>query len=155
MIMKSKRCGVCKMIKSLDEFARRSDRPSGRISRCKECDKEKAKAYYAANRERKAAYYAARNRELSEERAEARALIRKMAEAVYGALCEWCGATDELEFDHVNDDGAEHRKRESDVTYVRRIARTGARLPDVDLRLLCVPCHRGPGWRERRAARAS
>ena len=65
---------------------------------------------------------------------------------IYGGQCEWCASTRSLEFDHVNGDGDEHRKAESSVSMKRRIVRTGRRLDDVSLRLLCAPCHK-PIWR--------
>ena len=68
-------------------------------------------------------------------------VIRDKAIQVYGGQCENCGSVDRLEFDHVNGDGAEHRNAESAGRMKRRIADTGRRLDDYELRLLCRPCH--------------
>lgn len=147
MTPRRKRCGDCGEVKPVEEFARRSDRPSGRCSRCKPCDRAKAKAYYAANRERRIAYYAERRAD----RAADRAALRAAAVAIYGGACAWCGSTEELEFDHVDNDGEEHRAVESPATMMRRIVASGAPITDRRLQLLCRPCHRGRGWVDRRA----
>lgn len=47
-----KRCSCCGEEKSLDQFHKRSSRPSGRASHCKECRKKKENSRYIANRER-------------------------------------------------------------------------------------------------------
>src|SRR5262244_2846908 len=41
-----------------------------------------------------------------------------------------------------NGDGGQHRALEAMQSMVKRIARTGQRLQDWELRLLCAPCHR-------------
>jgi hypothetical protein len=63
-----KRCPRCERELPPEEFARDASKASGHKSLCKACDREKARRYYAANRERKLAQmaerYAARREEL-------------------------------------------------------------------------------------------
>lgn len=140
-----RKCARCGVTKPLEDFPPRKDRPVGRMSRCHECDRARSQAYYLANREkvnaRTSKALAARNHR-----------DRAAAIAIYGGRCVLCQTTEALEFDHVDGDGGEHRKREEMQTMVRRIARTGRTIDDYRLRLLCKPCHRGPGWQERLAA---
>jgi hypothetical protein len=46
------RCYACGEHKPVDEFYRDSSKASGRMARCKACDLEKGKRYYAENRAR-------------------------------------------------------------------------------------------------------
>lgn len=154
MASPGKTCSSCKVRKPVEEFATDRHRKSGLLTRCKQCDRERARAYYRANVAKKAAYHAAhRDARVADGKAN-RDAIRATAARIYGGVCEWCSAAEDLEFDHVDDDGSEHRAEEDLRAMLRRIALTGERLPDRRLRLLCRPCHRGPGWEERRAAHA-
>jgi hypothetical protein len=72
---------------------------------------------------------------------EGRHAHRLQAIAIYGGQCDGCGDTDGLEFDHVDNNGDEHRQHEEVAAMIRRIVKLG-RLPDYRLRLLCSPCHR-------------
>ena len=47
-----KRCPSCKTTKALDDFPVDRWRKDGRASRCRDCDNERSRAYFAANRER-------------------------------------------------------------------------------------------------------
>lgn len=47
----TKQCGTCKQIKLLDDFHRDSRLPDGHTRDCKECAKQRARAWTAANRE--------------------------------------------------------------------------------------------------------
>lgn len=87
--------------------------------RCRECDRALAAKKYAA--------------------------ARATALAIYGGQCMECGSTDQLEFDHVDNDGGDHRAVESQPKMIRRIAKLGRPISDYHIRLLCRPCHRGPG----------
>jgi 5-methylcytosine-specific restriction endonuclease McrA len=125
---------------------------------------EKAKRnaeYYAANRERLLAKAPARSRAYREANRERSltyatayyATIRAAAIRVYGDTCESCGTTEDLTFDHPNGDGNAHRKVESPRVMLGRIARTGTRITDWELRLLCKPCHEEFTAEQRRAKR--
>lgn len=145
-----KHCRSCDTTKPVESFTPRKDKPGVRRYRCRECDRS-----YANNRHSVVgspgapAHRADKLRAADRERHRSN---RAAALAIYGGCCEWCGLADQLEFDHVDGDGDQHREVESSRRLLRRIARTGARLTTHRLRLLCAPCHRGPGWRERRAA---
>jgi uncharacterized C2H2 Zn-finger protein len=60
------RCPRCERVLPVSDFARDRSKASGHKSRCKACDREKARRYYAANRERVLAKRAARTAELRE-----------------------------------------------------------------------------------------
>jgi hypothetical protein len=57
-----KRCGRCGELRPLGEFVRDATKRVGSGSICRECDREKARAWYDANREKKLAYMAARKK---------------------------------------------------------------------------------------------
>jgi hypothetical protein len=59
-------CPKCGEFRKTDDFARDRSKASGRTSICKACDRAKAKAYYAANRERVIARVSAGNRQRSQ-----------------------------------------------------------------------------------------
>lgn len=127
-------------IKSFDEFEPDSTKPLGIQSRCRACKNYARRARYQAQlvRERQKAHdYYTDNQGRIRKRARG---IRAAAIAVYGGQCELCGGMDNLEFDHVNGDGGEHRKIEAHWTMLRRIA-TGGPIADYQLRLLCSRCH--------------
>lgn len=112
----TRRCYVCEKVKPATSFRLDCSRSGGRASRCRQCDDENRRERHAAARQR--------------------------AIRVYGGHCVICGSRKELEFDHIDWDGAEHRRSENHKRMIRRIARTGAPIPEYRLRLLCVDCHR-------------
>jgi 5-methylcytosine-specific restriction endonuclease McrA len=123
--------------------------------RCHKCATDRPRRYFALNRRRSDGLqqyckpcHAALQRETF-------AQARAGAEKIYGAACAECGRTSDLEFDHVNNDGHEHRQQESVVSMYRRIVAAGAPLEDRELQLLCQSCHlkktskQRRGWIER------
>lgn len=114
-----KRCPWCEANKPLEEFRRDRSNPGGLAKHCRTCDNER--------------------------RSERHAVARARAIRVYGGHCVICGSRKELEFDHIDWDGAEHRRIENHKRMICRIARTGAPIPEYRLRLLCVDCHRARG----------
>lgn len=58
-----KQCYACELYFPLDDFPRDASKADGHKSLCRPCDREKARAYYAANRERVLARANARNAE--------------------------------------------------------------------------------------------
>jgi len=64
------RCYACGRDKPVDQFSPDSSKASGRMSRCRACDLEKSRRYYADadNRERKLAKMAERRARLRAER---------------------------------------------------------------------------------------
>lgn len=99
-----KTCTKCGFEKTLDKFNKHPNTKDGLDNRCKECVKEYKRSYYAAN----------------PDKAEAERLNnKKYREAVkqkvfnhYGERCACCGETERtfLTLDHINNDGAEHRR---------------------------------------------
>jgi 5-methylcytosine-specific restriction endonuclease McrA len=79
---------------------------------------------------------------------------RAAAIAIYGGRCTKCGMADGLEFDHVNGDGAGHRKDEPVQKLHRRIVAAGKPISDHELQLLCADCHRAKTIPELRIAGA-
>ncbi len=151
----TKRCPRCKTFKPEGQFARNARAADGLQAWCRDCCNAHAKSWYAANRagvRRNQKVYRDANRPslLTRQRAY-NEQVRLEAVAVYGGECAVCGSRADLEFDHVNNDGREHRKTETPQAMFRRIARAGARLTDWDLQLLCPDHHRSKTSVERRA----
>jgi hypothetical protein len=142
-----RRCSVCRMIKDEGSFGWRSRERKYRASRCRYCDAGLSKENYRKIKERTRADRA-RNATASRRTYERN---RDRSIEVYGGKCAWCNATADLEFDHLDNDGRLHREIESVAAMYARISRTGRPLDDWRLQLLCKPCHRDPGWRQRRA----
>lgn len=73
--------------------------------------------YYRANSERMAAnhhrYYLRNKETIKQRNADNRRKLRRAALDAYGSACACCGSTQDefLSIDHVNTDGAEHRKK--------------------------------------------
>jgi len=156
-LVATKRCTKCGEEKPLDEFSRDRRASTGRLSACKQCQSQYNAAYHAANAERKAAqwaaYYAAHREQVARYQAAYYTENRDEAIRVYGGRCEQCSSTDRLEFDHPNGDGKAHRKVESIRRMYERIARSGVRITDWDLRLLCFDCHKSFTAEQRRGRR--
>lgn len=114
-------CPACALDLPLDAFPAEDRGRSARA--CTACQHAVAAAHLAGRRQHRAA-------------------VRARAAAVYGGRCVACGATSDLEFDHVDVDGAEHRRAERQTAMLARIARSGAPLTDRALQLLCTACHR-------------
>jgi len=145
-----KQCEGCGFVKDAGRFPRSSNRTrGGRSYRCHPCN-----AIY--QRERLTARGGTTDRRTKDQAR--RRLVRAEAIRIYGGACEFCGATDDLEFDHVNGDGRAHRAEESPLTWMRRIAEEGYRDGRWKIRLLCRPHHvqlptsRGGRWKGRRAS---
>jgi hypothetical protein len=177
-----KRCARCGEEKPHSAFNRNLTRPGGLQSWCRECQREPGRAWaaarLAANREavyeRKRAQraanlerYQARERQWRvanrERRLELLRGLRGEALLIYGdGSCAECGYrpddVTELELDHVNGDGAEHRRqlglgRSAGRQFVIRLRARG--WPnDPPLQTLCHDCHVAKTARER-AARVS
>jgi hypothetical protein len=138
-----KPCSRCSVEKPLNDFYTDKSKKDGHHSVCKECTKADRKARYEADPEthktrmkawQKAngAKIAARHRRRREELIEA-----------YGGRCTCCGQTgyEFLTIDHVNNDGAEHRKKVGEgasaiINYLRARG-----YPKEGFRLLCWNCN--------------
>src|SRR5687768_7112789 len=88
-----KRCSMCRELKSLDDFNRRSAAADGRQWNCRACNAK----WHAENKERHNALIHARNSRLRTEHAE------KLLAYLLEHACVDCGETDPvvLEFDHL------------------------------------------------------
>lgn len=123
--MASKRCPGCRVDLPLDSFGALRSRPDGVADYCKACTRE---------------------RRIARTRA-----ARRTAVEIYGGRCVECDSVDELQFDHPNGDGGKHRAIEGAQAMYFRIARTGSRIKDFELQLLCRPCHMKKNGEESRA----
>lgn len=127
---RSKRCTRCEIEQPIANFQPRWNRPGKYESHCRAC--------------------LTAIRTTPERRARARAkrdADRAAVIAIYGGRCVSCGLDDHrfLEFDHVDDNGGEHRKIEGVSAWCSRIAREGERDERWRIQLLCRPCHQGSG----------
>lgn len=138
-----RRCSICKMTKDEGAFYWRGRERKYRTSRCRHCDR-----IYQTERNGGRPRGSLPGKAGSPERWQ---YHRARAIAVYGGRCVWCNATDDLEFDHPDNDGATHRRVQSTAAMIQWISAHGRPLDDWRLQLLCKPCHRHPGWRKRRA----
>jgi hypothetical protein len=135
--MDTKTCSECRETKPIGDFSVDKSKKSGYMIRCKPCDRARARRYYTENRDKRRAY----DHQKAHGRAQDRLALRKAALRIYGGVCVVCGTAANLEFDHVNGDGRNHRKLEGPFAMVRRIVQTGERLTDVELQLLCFDHH--------------
>ena len=131
-----KTCSKCGAWKPLSEYCRNAASPDGRRPDCKSCKAARAAVYYAENRETliqkvrvyqlehpdevrqwKETYAAGRT---SEDRAADYAAnrerwsgwrTRQAVFAHYGQECACCGTTVDLQIDHIDGDGREHREQ--------------------------------------------
>jgi len=128
---------------------------------CRECNAEKQKAYRLANPEKFKTYNKRKYQKVlstpgkaESERKRGREYwhrLRKEALDAYGAICTCCGETEELflTFDHVNNDGADHRRS---LGYGEENGRGGSsrtlkwmkdnNWPD-NMQVLCMNCNLG------------
>lgn len=116
--VESKRCGSCKQVKPLDEFALNRKKGDGRDSMCKPCKKVYNSTYYEATKEH-----------LNPIRAQARKrAVARAQDYVYAYLrahpCVDCGETDiiVLDFDHQGDKSDNIGTMISNGTALHRLA---------------------------------
>ena len=129
-----KPCTICKVVKPLTEFNKKSNRKDGLQLHCKECNRLRSRAYYNANREEHKQVTIARKKEI----------VKGSRAFVYDYLlshpCIDCGEKDPvvLEFDHVRG-----HKRNTISHMVRAgcsITNIKAEIDKCDVR--CANCHR-------------
>lgn len=126
-------CHRCSTDKPRGEYAKNARRSDGLQQYCKDCHNAFKRAEFA--------------------------IATAAAIEIYGGRCVECESDESLEFDHVNNDGLEHRKAEQSASMVRRIARIGHRLDEWQIQLLCRDCHliktseSRKGWIERLKAK--
>lgn len=147
-------CGGCGMQKprDADNFGYDSKTFDGLRSRCRPCvsktkishyertrpeQRARQLVYQRANRERLYAYNAKWSRERN-------AALRAEMLAAYGAACACCGERQRLflDLDHVENDGAEHRREVGNNTQVMVQLRAQG-WPRGRFQLLCCNCNQG------------
>lgn len=135
-----KECRKCGAAKPLSEFHKNKRHPDGVHPRCKECRCAEQRAYNAANVEQAKAWRAANRESRNATRVRRHRILKAQAIEAYGGKCACCGESHEafLVFDHVNDDGAEHRKSVSSGLIVWWLAQNN--YPDA-IQLLCANCN--------------
>jgi len=142
-----KHCTGCAKDKPESSFGQRNakDRKPGLQPRCKECRNEAQRQWNEENPET-ARQYREQNRERRNRQRAARGrVLRLQAIEAYGGACSCCGETELafLVFDHVNDDGAKHRKEVSSAHMPWWLARNN--YPS-SIQLLCANCNTAKQW---------
>lgn len=133
--MTTKRCPRCARTLDASQFTPDRHKGDGLASKCRACDRQMSREYYARNK-------AKANARTAADSARRYRANRAAALVIYWGRCAVCGSTEGLELDHVHGGGAAHRAIEAHRELYARIAATGHRLPDVELQLLCQPHHR-------------
>ena len=134
MAKSSKTCTRCKETLLLSAFHKCKAAKDGLNWWCISCQKETSLDYYYSNQEA-----------MKLSMTQARHKRKKEVYDYYGAICVCCGEADPifLTIDHINNDGAKHRKKlgnsrcSSDAVY-RSIIRNG--FPDT-FQILCMNCN--------------
>jgi hypothetical protein len=135
--MEEKTCTKCGKAKNLEEFRRDSTRASGHKQPCLECWRQHERA-----RKRQRSY----NR--TYEAGKRQRLKAKVLQA-YGGQCVCCGedTPEFLTVDHINNDGAEHRRQlnmSSGGRFYRWLKTQG--FPRDSFQLLCFNCNCAKGY---------
>ena len=133
-------CVDCRKFKSRDQFNSNKNSPHGMLAYCKVCWSIRQKVRYGALSKEGDQY----KRMLSSNGSRRRAMRLRIFEA-YGNACACCGETT-LEFltiDHVNNDGAEHRRTIGRGDYMMRDIIKREFPPD--FQLLCWNCNGAKG----------
>ena len=147
--MKTKICSLCGRGKPISDFYSYWKGRKGLTARCKDCIKRKNAEYYAKTKEQYRKYranYNSENRELINQRQrETYARLRGLILDTYGNKCACCGETEPLflELDHINNDGAKHRRiiGSSAKQLYAEVKRQG--FPQDTYQLLCANCNQG------------
>lgn len=129
-----RKCVQCREYKRLDQFSLDRSRITGMNPRCRVCGSQNTKQWRRANPERAA-----------EIDARAQAAVKESAINVYSngeACCACCGQADMdvLCLDHINDDGAHHRKVMGLLGYRMYLWARRNDYPPV-LQVLCLNCN--------------
>lgn len=143
----SKTCTGCGLEKLLDDFRKEARRPHGYSARCKECARADSRRSYADNHESNLAVKR-RNREkygpqLATTQKDYRVTNKMIVMTHYCGgtpYCVGCGITnmEVLTIDHINEDGAEHRKEVRHSQLPAWLIRNG--FPD-NYQILCWNCN--------------
>ena len=132
--MKKKKCTICKHRKIITDFNIKRTSSDGRQPACRECNKKRSNAYYAANREKHKKNVKVYKKKYKEE------LHRWLINYFLEHPCIDCGESDIrcLEFDHVRG------KKSRDVSILLRnicgLSTIQKEIKKCDVR--CANCHR-------------
>ncbi len=139
--MDSMTCTKCGETKSLERFTVDRSRKSGQKNPCKSCKAKLSAAWERKNPDKAKAKAARRPAGWCQRQ---RRRLRSEILNAYGAQCACCGeSTPEfLTIDHINNDGADHR-REIKTSLYRWLKARG--FPKHNYQLLCFNCNCAKG----------
>lgn len=124
---KMRRCWNCKRVKLLSEFSPKKN-TTDRHYVCKPCHNQRAKEWYASNRERAIATRIEFARKLRD-----RAVV-----AAGGYMCACCGELRKsmLDIDHINNDGYRHRQKVGSSAWYHDVVENPSKY-----QVLCCNCN--------------
>lgn len=139
-------CKVCKKTAQLDCFAVDRRHSTGHKRLCKPCAAARTAKYERSNPDKIRAKYLAKREAMLLYRKKIRARNRALVLNAYGNCCACCGESEPkfLAVDHINNDGAAHRKElgiGGDNFYAWIIKNSYP----ADLQLLCHNCNFAKG----------
>lgn len=142
-----RKCWRCKTEKPDSEFySNPHNRGGGRSSSCKPCDRAAATEWYRKNKKRALARAAewqrAHPEEVKAHQKKIRARKWTKAFAAYGDRCVCCGETEPLflTIDHINNDGAKHRKEIGQRNFLLWLSRNNY---PPGFQTMCINCNLG------------
>lgn len=147
-LIANKRCPRCEQTKPASAFRSVRTRPNGLSAYCRECLKAQDQKRYAENRDERLAYmrgYYQRNAEQARQKAaDYRSRLRAGALRAYAVdkpECACCGEhhVEFLEIDHINNNGAAHRREIGSTIQVLRWLRDNG-YPN-GFQILCRNCN--------------
>lgn len=149
-----KTCLGCGQSKTLSEYYANKGRPN---SRCKECKKEAQRDYNQGAGKLYVSSYREKNREKrNKQRRDWYRRLKMEAIFAYGGACACCGESHPalLCFDHVNNDGGEHRAQIAEGILIGGQVRTSPKLVvwlreynyPPEIQLLCFNCNIGKAF---------
>lgn len=146
-----KTCRRCLEQKAAKDFYPDRSKSDGLSSRCRECVKLyqrlRREAETPERREQRRTYLREYARARADERRARYAQMREYALSIYGPACACCGeSTPEfLTFDHIDGDGAEHRRRDSTATSIVLWLARRDYPHDAGIQVLCFNCNCAKG----------
>jgi hypothetical protein len=146
-----KTCRRCLESKPLDDFYSDRSKPSGLSNHCRECVKRyqrlRREAETPEQREQRRTYLREYARAKADERRARYAQMREQALAVYGPHCACCGESQPefLTFDHIDGDGADHRRQDSTATSIVLWLARRNYPTDAGIQVLCFNCNCAKG----------
>ncbi len=142
--MDVKTCTRCGEAKPIGEFAKDRYKASGHKSACKMCDLTRVMVWEKSNPEKAAAKRSRFSASNPDRFKLQRGKLRAEVLSAYGSRCACCGETtpEFLTVDHINNDGAAHRKVIKSKLYEWLRANS---FPKAGFQLLCFNCNCAKG----------